>query len=172
MDPKQISQRNKQRERQERGQDFQVEMRRSWHFVNNCWRKRLKDGGGGTEPGDDVILLQDFNVLAEYKRTEGHRFEMKFLRPDQVRGLLDFDRIIARNYGLVFVSFHNPKDGLDEAYAFRLIRALRYMYNRGVLYIPLDAFRRKSLPCIELPRLDDPEPTYDLRGLIECYKSL
>jgi hypothetical protein len=169
----QTAKRNKQRERQQRGNDFQAEMRRSWGFVNGCWRFRIPDGGGGTRPGDELVLLQDVNILAEHKRTAGQKFELSFLRPDQVTGLLDFDRVIDRNYGLVFVSFHNPEKDLDDAYAVRLVTALRYMQRGGLQYVHRDDFTRKALPCARLLRRQDTaEPTYDLRELIECCRSL
>lgn len=171
MNQKDITLRNLQRERNERGQDFQAEIRRSWRRIPNCWRMRVRDGGG-TRPADEVTLLEDVNILAELKRTEGRRFELSFLRPDQIDGLLDFDRVISRNYGLVFVSFHNPKQRLDEAYAVRLGTAIRYMQRRGVSYITLDDFQRGSLPCVPLPRIEASKPTYDLRGLVEKCRSL
>jgi hypothetical protein len=133
---------------------------------------RIKDGGGGTRPGDEIVLLEPANILAEHKRTEGRKFEFGFLRPDQVNGLLDFDRAVSRNLGLVFVSFHNPKQQLDDAYAFRLATGIRYMQRQEVAYIHLDDFRRGALPCCQLPRLDTAKPTYDLRGLVEKCRSL
>lgn len=165
--------RNLQKERQQRGQEFQDEMRRSWAMVNGCWRKRLKDGGGSTEPADEIVLLEEVNLLLEHKRTDGDRFELSFLRSDQVSGLLDFDRVIARNYGLVCVSFNSPQIGLDVAYAVRLITALRYMQGQGVHFITLAEFEKNRLPCAELPRLRGAnKPTYDLGELIACCKSL
>lgn len=173
MNPTQIAQRNKQRERQQRGNDFQAEIRSSWGFVEGCWRFRIPDGGGATRPGDELVLLQEVNILGEHKRTEGQRFQLSFLRADQITGLLDFDRVLDRNKGLVFVSFHNPDRGLDEAYAVRLITALRFIQRRDRDYITLEEFADKRLPCARLPRRQDTsEPTYDLRELIECCKSL
>lgn len=169
----QIAQRNKQRERQQRGSDFQDEMRRSWAYVPNCWRLRIKDGPGETRPADELILLQDVNILAEQKRTEGQRFQLSFLRPDQITGLLDFDRVIEKNLGLVFVSFHNLDKGLDDAYAVRLVTALRYMQRQGVQYITREDLERKALPNAQLLRRDDTvSPTYNLQELIQCYRSL
>lgn len=172
MNPKDIAKRNLQRERQQRGTDFQDEVRRSWAFVENCWRLRIKDGGGGTRPADELVLLQDANILAEHKRTKGRKFELGFLRPDQVQGLLDFDRVLERNYGLVFVSFHDPEKGLDEAYAMRLSTAMRYMQRQGVQYIHLDDFRRRALPCFSMQRVNYAKQSYDLKELGKECKSL
>lgn len=172
MDPKQQALRNKQRERQQRGDDFQNEIRRSWSFVPNIWRMRIKDGGGGSRPGDEIILTSKFNILAEMKRTKGTHFNLGMLEPDQLRGLVDFDQVIERNYGLVFISFHNPKKELDEAYAFRILTALKYMKKKDQLHIHLDDFRENKITAVELPRKYGKEPYYDLQGVIQCYKSL
>lgn len=168
-----MARRNLQRERQQRGQDFQDEIRRSWRKLPNVWRFRLPDGGGGNRPGDELILLEEINVLAEHKRTEGDDFQLAFLRPSQLKGLVDFDRVISRNYGLVFVSFLDEARGQDIAYCFRLARALQYMKTRGRQYIHLEEFESGAFPAIALPLLpNEKERTYDLKGVNECYKSL
>lgn len=172
MNPKDITVRNKQRERMQRGEDFQDEARRSWRELPNVWRMRIKDGGGGTRPADDIITLEEFNVLAEYKRTSGQAFELGMVRPNQVRGLVDFDQIITRNLGLVFVSFHNPDKGRDDCYVFRMVKALAYMQKHKVKTIRLEQLERGVIPAIRLPRIQAVDPYYDFKGLIECYKSL
>jgi hypothetical protein len=165
--------RNLQKERQQRGDDFQNEMRASWRLLPNVWRLRLTDGGGSSRPGDELILLDKISILAEHKRTYGDRFELGFLRPSQLKGLQDFDRVIARNLGLVFVSFLNEEKGTDEAYAFRLLRALHFMQQHERRYITRDELKSNYMPCIELPRLQDTQDRlYDLKGVLECYKSL
>lgn len=160
-----------QRERQQRGEAFQEEIRRSWANIPNSWRMRIKDGGGGTRPADEIVLLEEVNVLAELKRTESDRFELSYLRPDQVKGLLLFDRCLARNYGLVFVSFNNPDAGRDEAYAFRLARALQYMKGKGRQYVTLEELTQQAISCAQLPRITA-DNSYDLKGLVKCCKSL
>jgi hypothetical protein len=173
MDPKDIQLRNKQRERYQRGEDFQDEVRRSWRLLPKVWRMRITDGGGGTRPGDEIILTPDFNVLAEHKRVAGKSLPLSKIRPPQIVGLRDFDDIIERNLGLVFVSFHNPDKGLDECFAFRLVKALRYLEKHNEKTIRLEHLERGAIPAIRLPRIPGAaEPTYDFRGLLECYKSL
>jgi hypothetical protein len=172
MDPKQQAIRNKQRERQQRGEDFQVEIRRSWRLVPNTWRLRLKDGGGGTNAADELTITDDVNILNEMKRTAGQKFTLGMLEPNQVRGLIDFDEVVKRNYGLVFISFYNEGKDLDEAYAFRLITGLKYMKKKNQLHIKLSDFQNGNVPAIHLPRLNAAEPTYDLKGVAECYKYL
>ncbi|MFJ5716574.1 hypothetical protein [Neobacillus sp. NPDC093127] len=172
MDPKQQTLRNKQRERQQRGDDFQEEIRNSWPHVPNVWHIHIKDGGGGTRPADRLVLCEEVNILSELKRTAGERFNLSFLRPNQIRGLIDFDQVIKRNYGLVLVSFHNPKKHLDKAYAFRLHHALMFFHKHSRQYLTLEELEAKKILAIELPRLSYSDKTYDLRGLATCYKYL
>ena len=160
----------KQKERQQRGQDFQLEIMHSWRLVPNIWTMTIKDGGGGTRPADRIILSQDVNILAELKRTKSQRFELAFLRPNQIQGLLDFDQVIKRNVGMVFVSFHNIEKGIDTAFAFRLADAIPYMKQVGRSYITLDEFRQQVIPCAEMPRGEN--QTYDLKGVMTCFKSI
>jgi len=175
MNPKTQTQRNLQRERRQRGEDFQAEMRRSWFEIPNCYRVRIPDGAT-TRPGDELIITQDVNILAEHKRTKGKKFELSFLRVNQVRGLIDFDEVIERNVGLVFVSFHNPEQGLDKAFAIRLIPAIKYMERKGRWYITLDELEHHSRTgkylAVAIPRLRRAEPTYDLKGVVECCRYL
>ncbi|MCT6901643.1 MAG: hypothetical protein M3Z48_00255 [Lactobacillus sp.] len=164
--------RNKQRERQQRGDDFQAEIRRSWRHVPNVWRMRIADGAGATRPGDEIVLTPEVNILAEMKRTESRRFSLDYMRPNQIIGLRDFDQIIEKNLGLVFISFLNESKGLDEAYAFRLITALIHMKKRNANHIKLEEFQNQTVPCVSLPRLTYHEPSYDLSEVLTCYKSL
>ena len=133
LHPKQTAMRNKQRERQQRGDDFQAEIRRSWRGVPNVWRMRIADGAGATRPGDEIVITPEVNILAEMKRTESRRFSLDYMRPNR-SPLRDFDQIIDRNLGLVFISFLNDSKGLDEAYAFRLITALIHMKTKREPY--------------------------------------
>lgn len=161
---------HKQKERQQRGQDFQDEIRRSWRLVPNSWRMRIADGRGGTRPADEIILLNDVNILAEHKRTQGDRFELSFLEVNQIKGLLDFDQVIARNKGLVFVSFLDEAKGLDLAVAFRLIPAAYYMKRKRRKYITVDEFKKQVTPCLWLPRMQlDDGPGYDLKGVNDYF---
>jgi hypothetical protein len=150
----------------QRGIDFQDEMRTSWRQIPNCWRMRITDSNG-PRPADEIILLEKVNILAEHKRTEQKAFELNFLRPNQVKGLLNFDEILPQNFGVVFVSFHNEQTGLDTAYAVRLYDAITYMKSVSKLYVPLPAFTAGVVPAAEMPRL---EPNvYDLKGVVEYF---
>lgn len=155
---------HKQRERQQRGEDFQNELRRSWRTVDKCWRMRIADGRGATRPADELILLKDVNILGEHKRTKGDRFEFSFLEVNQVKGLLDFDHVLDRNRGLVFVSFLNDELGRDLAVTFRLKTAMALMKDIGRKYIKIDEFVNQVIPCLWLPRIQlEDGPGYDLK---------
>ncbi|MCO5387830.1 MAG: hypothetical protein NHB14_20905 [Desulfosporosinus sp.] len=125
-------------------------------------------GGGqssGTRPADAITLLKDVNVLAELKRTAGESFKLGMLRSSQLKGLTDFDEVIPRNYGLVFVSFLNEEKGIDEAYSFRLIDGLKFMKRQGRLHIKLTEFRNFEISRLTLPRIPGEERLYDLSGV-------
>lgn len=166
----------KQAERRQRGEDFQDEIRRSWRLIPNCWRLRITDGVNrtGSRPADDLVLLEGINILCEEKRTAGDRFELSFLRTNQLRGILEFDAVLPRNRGLVFVSFLS--DNADAAYAFRLTDAVAYMREHERHYITLSELQQQEVSCVYLPRitLEDengcPVRGYDLKGVQECYK--
>lgn len=139
----------------------------------NLWRKRLKDGVGSSEPGDELILATDINILSEAKRTAGDRFKLAFIRAPQLKGLRDFDEVIPRNYGLVFVSFQTLDMSIDDAYAFRFLTGIRFMRSKGREYITLNEFRTGAVYSARLPRIYiDKEPAYDLTEVLECYKLL
>lgn len=160
---------HKQKERQQRGEDWQDAVRRSWRLVPNTWRLRIPDGGGGTRPADELVLTEEINILAEHKCTNSDRFQLAYLTPGELKGLMDFDLVISRNLGLVFIHFLNEEKGIDEAYAFRITAAIMFMYDRKREYITLEEFRSGVPLCIPLPRLEAPEPTYDLKGVLTCY---
>lgn len=168
----------KQKERHDRGEEFQNEIRRSWRLLPHVWRMRIKDGGGSTRPADEIVTTVNGNFLVEAKRTAGDKFELSFIRPNQFRGLLNFE-VVPHNFGLVFVSFQNKNT--DEAYAFRLSSLIRYMKEYHFQYIGLPIFRNFiTIPCISLPRTyyHDPKnarlsgPAYDLTEVVRCCRSL
>lgn len=165
MQPKQQALNNKQRERRQRGHDFQEEIRQSLRFVPNIWTINITDGKGGSRPADRIIITEHVNILAELKRTAGKKFNLSFLRPNQIQGLIDFDNVTERNLGLVFVSFHNPRQNLDETYAFRLITALEYMKSRDIRYLSIQDLRNAKVPVVKIPRINE---HYDLRVVIDC----
>lgn len=159
-------------DRRQRGEDFEQEIRSSWALIPNCWRMKIA-AVGGTRPADEIILLEDANVLAEQKRTAGAIFKLNMLRENQVTGLVDFDQVIGRSYGLVFISFLNEDLGRDETYAVRLITALKYMKSKNRVSIPLADLQQGKLNCMEIPRVAGAEKrTYDLKGVVKYCRSL
>lgn len=164
----------KQKERQQRGDDFQKEIRRSWRLIPNVWRMRISDGGAGTRPGDEIVLTSKANFLIEMKRTVGDRFELTMLRPNQVHGLRDFDKTLPHNIGLVFVSFLN--EHIDEAYAIRLTTLEHYLKQQNHRYVLRKTLRDSyvEIGAVCLPRIyyHDPAnsklsgPAFDLTEVI------
>jgi hypothetical protein len=167
-----------QKERRDRGDEFQTEIRRSWRLTPNVWRLRVPDTGAGGRPADEVVLTANGNILAELKRTKKDRFNLSFLRTNQFQGLLDFDLVLPHNYGLVFVSFN--RSTVDLAYAFRLRTALGYMRKQRRNHITRRELEIETIPRIELPRIyihgQKPEwlngPAYDLSGVVAHCRSL
>lgn len=172
MDQKQLALNNKQKERRDRGHDFQQEIKNSWRHVPNVWTMAIADGRGGSRAADRITIAPKVNLLTELKRTSKKEFQLGFLRPNQVRGLVDFDDIIEHNYGVVLVSFHDIPKGVDEVYAIRLSAALKYMLKKGRTSIKLVDLKKEGMEhiALRLPKLNTQETAYDLKGLIECYK--
>ncbi len=165
----------KQKERYQRGEDFQNEIRRGWRLVPNSWRRRVVDGqGSGTQPADEIILLPEGNILAEHKRRKGDKFSLNDLEPNQQKGLLDFDAVLPKNYGLVFISFLDEARGIDETYVVRFLSLARYLRSKGRISITRNQLMVNILSgkvcCI--PTITAEERTYDLRGLGDCLKSM
>lgn len=159
----------KQAERRERGEAFQAEVRRSWKLLPNLWRLRITDSVSrlGTRPADEVVLTDRFNYLVEEKRTDGNQFTLSLLRPDQLKGLLEFEKVLERNRGYVFISFLS--ETIDEAYAIRLLDALIYMKKQKRQYVSLEELRNKNIDVISLPLIEiDGERGYDLKGVLNC----
>lgn len=176
MDAKQQALNNKQKERHDRGQDFQNEIKNSWRHVPHIWTMPIADGRGGSRAADRLTIAPKVNLLLELKRTAKKAFELSFLRPNQIRGLIDFDQVIERNYGIVLVSFLDKNKGVDEVYAIRLTVALRYMQEHNTTSIKLERLRKGLIVgattqgAILLPKLNTQETAYDLKELVECYK--
>jgi hypothetical protein len=153
----------KQKERRDRGADFQKEARLSWRQIPHVWRHHMREGGG-TRPADDIVLTEVWNFLTEYKRTEGYVFDMDFLRPDQLVGLVNFDRVIPRNIGLVMVSFLNEE--IDEAYAIHIKDLVKLVNLYHKKSFDIDFIRRAPSHFVELPRIDiDGQRGYDFSRL-------
>lgn len=172
MDAKQQALNNKQKERHDRGHDFQEEIKNSWRHVPNIWTMPIADGRGGSRAADRITIAPKVNLLTELKRTSKKAFELSFLRPNQIRGLIDFDAVIEQNYGIVLVSFHDLPKGVDEVYAIRLKTALYYMHSKNKTSIKLEELRKEGMEsiAIPLPKLNTQEIAYDLKELVECYK--
>ena len=140
--------------------------------MNNVWRRRLKDGRGGGNAADEIILTTEGNFLNELKRTNGLSISLNDFRPNQVQGCIDFDTVLPWNYGLIFASFLNEGKGIDEAYAFRMITWLRYLKQHDTNHMKLEDLKAGKIPVVQLPLLEHKDRRYDLEGVVKCCKSL
>jgi hypothetical protein len=151
----------------QRGEDFQNEIKSSLSKVPGTWTMPIQDGRGGSKPADRLILFPQVSILAELKRTKKKAFKFDFLEPNQVKGLADFHNPDLRRYGIVFCSFLDEAKELDEAYAFSLENAAKYMRRYNTMQVPI--FDMHEIQALKLERIDD---YYDLQEVAECYKYL
>jgi hypothetical protein len=150
-----------------RGEDFQTEIKKSLSKLTGTWTMPIQDGRGGSKPADRLILFPQVSVLAELKRTKKKSFQLDFLEPNQIKGLADFHRPELRRYGLVFCSFLDDAKGLDEAYAFSLENAVKYMRRNNTKQVPIHDMH--DIQALKLERFED---YYELSEVYECYKYL
>lgn len=139
-----------QRERWERGTDFQEEFRSSLHRVPKCWFKRLVDGSG-PQPFDTLALLDKVSLGLEFKRKKSGTLDFSDLRPNQVTGLLNFNNCLTRNVGAVAVHFLDEDAGLDECYLVSIQQLLDFYLARGTRRAALQDFKDGVLGLL-LPR--------------------
>jgi hypothetical protein len=151
-----------QAEKRRRGLNFQDELRDSWKLVPNCFRMAIPEVGG-SRPADSIILLPHVNVLAELKRTAGDSFDLNFLRKNQFKALVDFERVMSRNAGVVFVSFFNESCDRDYCFMFRLTSMLAYMRGLNTCHISLHDLC--CFPNLAYPVLRLKSSLFDLRGI-------
>lgn len=165
-----------QGKRRDRGEQFQQEIRLSWSLVPQSWRLRIADGRGSSRPADELVLLDGCNLLLELKRTTYAGFKLSFMRTNQIKGLLDFERAVPNNRGLVLVSIIN--DDHDTTLAFRLSQVMKWMQERGQEHVKLEDFYTGQIPFIHLflhedySHLPEGERIYDMRRLQDRWKSL
>lgn len=154
-----------QSQRRNSGKEFEEAIRRSWLRVPDVWRMRITDGGGASRPGDELVLTAHGNMLIEMKRTESDRFELGFLRPGQLNGLVRFDECLKQNHGLVFISFIEHK---EQAFAFKITDAMEFMCLYRRKYITREEFCSGDFFSIKLPVMyDGHDKYYDLLGLVK-----
>ena len=61
------------------GHDFQDDIAMAWAQVPKSWRMRIRDGGNGDRPADEIVVLNEFRLLVEAKRTKSMSFNLKSL---------------------------------------------------------------------------------------------
>jgi hypothetical protein len=91
-----------------KGKDFEDIMRESWEQVPNSWRIRIKDGGGGESPADDLVLLDKFRLLLEYKSTDKKSFSISgALKTHQIYAGLAFMSLNFFNVSLIVINYES-----------------------------------------------------------------
>lgn len=117
-----------QRERWERGTDFQEEFRKSLRRVPKCWFIRLSDGAG-PQPFDTLVLLEKFNLGLEFKRTKAVYMDFDDLRPNQVKGLMNFNAAQKHHVGAVVVHFYDEVESLDKCFLVSIKQLLKFYFD-------------------------------------------
>lgn len=140
-----------QRNRWERGVDFQEEFRESLRRVPKCWFKRLPDGAG-PQPFDTLVLLEDFNLGLEFKRLKDGNLDFDDIRPNQVKGLVNFNNCLKRNVGAIAVHFYDPERVLDDCFLVSIMQLLRFYSENGTQRAGLIQFHRTGGLGIRLHR--------------------
>lgn len=111
-----------------KGKDFETIMKESWKKVPGSWRLRIKDGGGGESPGDDIILLDKIRLLVEYKTTDKPVFSISgALKNNQIYGGLAFMGLHPNNVSLVVINFERYK----AVYALTMRELTQYIHDTG-----------------------------------------
>lgn len=144
-----------QRERWERGTDFQEEFRGSLKRVPKCWFKRLE--GPGPQPFDTLALLEKFSLGLEFKRLKEGNLDFDDLRPNQVKGLVNFNNCLKRNVGAVAVHFYNTETALDECYLVSIMQLLKFYFGNEIRRAGLIEFHRTGGLGIRLHRHESGE---------------
>lgn len=94
------------------GKNFEELMVRSWLLSTTCWHRRLTDGRGGIQPADSLILLENCNILAEYKSVAKDKVRLKgnIIKRHQYTGLLEFSNLFPCNIGIFVIRFNNDNN--------------------------------------------------------------
>jgi len=133
------------------GNDFQDDIAMSWSFCTNSWRMRIRDGGHGDRPADEIVVLDKFRVLAELKRTQSNTFKLKALvKTNQINGLLAFDKLNYYNVGVLIIHFSS----IDECYVVRIAELLKYIVKIRKFSISHTCFSDKQFPVLRLHKKD------------------
>lgn len=112
------------RQRRQRGAEFQGELEEALRRLPSAWVRRLRDSHNDN-PFDYLVLTPDINVGIEAKRVKGVRFHLSALRPSQVQGLIEFERALPRNYGVVAIRFDREPASLVIVPIMQLLARMR-----------------------------------------------
>lgn len=149
-----------------KGERFEKEIAESWQQVPKSWRLRIRDGGGGDRPGDEIVVLDKFRLLCELKCTNKKTFSMSLIRPGQIQGLMAFSKCNRLNLGLVFIKFEYTQ----ELFIVHIFDLMKWISMNETLSISRNEFDENILKNIKMERCKD---IWNFRNineaLDECY---
>ena len=127
------------------GDDFQLEVANAWKAVTGAWRMRIRDGGNGERPADEIVLLDKFRILSEIKSTKATSVNVTNLIEDcQVRGLLGFEQMNKHNVGVVIIKFRS----YDTYVVVRMRCIVDFIKHIQQLSLSYELFETKLIPCM------------------------
>lgn len=154
--------------RKRNGESFEESCRRSWLALPGVWRMKISDAAGcGSRPADELVLTKDYNFLCEEKSCDRDVFPLSLIRPDQVRGLLDFESAVpGRNIGILAVRFSMA----SQAFLLRFPEFIRYLKKRNQNQVHREELLKGACPCIRCPQVVIYPETYDFSEVFSLCK--
>jgi len=94
------------------GKKFEAVLAKSWAASNiNLIRANLVDTGA-ERPADERIDFKDFRVFNELKSTAADYFNIRNIKPHQMKSLIEFEKKFTDCYGLVSIEFFMYKSAI------------------------------------------------------------
>jgi len=129
----------------QQGEDFQDELALAWAAVPKSWRMRIRDGGNGDRPADEIVLLSKYRVLCEAKRTKSTVFNIKNLvKINQIKGLIAFDKCCKFNLGVLAIHFSTQ----DEVYIVKMSELFKYAKLINKFAVHYSDFKSGKFPRV------------------------
>lgn len=165
-----------QKEKLQRGIEFQEEMRKSWLTLSNLWRLRIDDSSG-SRPGDSLILTnyqyKPLNILIEYKRKMEPVLRLSDLRESQIKGLADFDKVAPWHHSLIIVNFLDEEKSINDTYAVTYYSFIKYLNVKKKLQVSAEEIK-SNLDYYRAPVLENVDGTkrYHIGGILPWLASM
>lgn len=149
--------------RKQNGSSFEDICKRSWLALPGVWRMKVSDVAGcGSRPADELVLSREYNFLIEEKSCSEDIFPLSMLRPDQVRGLLEFEAVLPeRNRGILAVRFE--EHGMVFLTRFRYL--MQYLRDQEINRVRREEFLKRAFLCVQCPQSVIYPETYDFGGV-------